>query len=94
MKFGFIGAGKVGFSLGKYLKEKNVDILITVGHISNIINESAIKHGFDKNNSYHYNDKDELLKEINSLIKKNDTVLIKASNGVKLFEIANYYKEK
>ena len=80
--------------VGKYLKEKNIDILITVGHISNIINESAIKHGFDKNNSYHYNDKDELLKKINSLIKKNDTVLIKASNGVKLFEIANYYKEK
>ena len=23
MKFGFIGAGKVGFSLGKYLKENN-----------------------------------------------------------------------
>ena len=24
IKFGFIGAGKVGFSLGKYLKENNV----------------------------------------------------------------------
>ena len=80
--------------VGKYVKEKNIDILITVGHISNIINEAAIQNGFDKNNSYHYNDKDELLKEIDLLIKKNDTVLIKASNGVKLFEIANYYKEK
>lgn len=80
--------------IGKYVKEKNIDILITVGHISNIINETAIEKGFDKNNSYHYKDKDELLKQINSLIKKNDTVLIKASNTVKLFEIANYYKEK
>ena len=27
MKFGFIGAGKVGFSLGKYLKENNIELL-------------------------------------------------------------------
>ena len=26
MKVGFIGAGKVGFSLGKYLKENGVEI--------------------------------------------------------------------
>ena len=28
MKLGFIGAGKVGFSLGKYLKENNILIAI------------------------------------------------------------------
>ena len=32
IKFGFIGAGKVGFSLGKYLKENNIkeDILYNI----------------------------------------------------------------
>ena len=27
IKFGFIGAGKVGFSLGKYLKENNINVI-------------------------------------------------------------------
>ena len=39
MKFGFIGAGKVGFSLGKYLADNNQNV---VGYYS-IINEEAIE---------------------------------------------------
>lgn len=78
--------------VGKYIKDKDINLLITVGNISNLINESAINNGFNKDNSYHFNDKDELLKEIDKLIKKDDTVLIKASNSVKLYEVANYFK--
>ena len=30
MRAGFIGAGKVGFSLGKYLKENGVEITVMI----------------------------------------------------------------
>ena len=39
MKFGFIGAGKVGFSLGKYLAVKGQEL---TGYYSEI-NEDAIE---------------------------------------------------
>ena len=39
IKIGFIGAGKVGFALGKYLSENNINL---VGYYSKNIN-SAIE---------------------------------------------------
>ena len=48
MKFGFIGAGKVGFSLGKYLKENNIDLNGYYSKSNHSAKEAAIFTGTKK----------------------------------------------
>ena len=48
MKFGFIGAGKVGFSLGKYLKENNIDLNGYYSKSKHSAKEAAIFTGTKK----------------------------------------------
>ena len=48
MKFGFIGAGKVGFSLGKYLKENNIDVNGYYSKSKHSAKEAAIFTGTKK----------------------------------------------
>lgn len=49
MKFGFIGAGKVGFSLGKYFADHGLDV---VGYYSEIKEDSLEAADFTKSKSY------------------------------------------
>lgn len=77
--------------IGKHIKD-NADILITVGNDSKYIESSAKSDGFNQDNCYHFNDRFELLKQINNIVEENDTILIKASNGMKLEEVSNYFK--
>lgn len=87
--------------LGKFSKEiheeigkhiKDIDILITVGKDSLYINDTAVSSGFNIDNTYHYIDNETLLKDINKILKDNDTILVKASNGMKLSEVVDYLK--
>ncbi len=90
------------FEVGKFSKEihenigkhvnGNADVLITVGNDSKYIEESAIKEGFERENCYHFIDRFSLLENIDKIVKDNDTILIKASNGMKLEEVSNYFK--
>ena len=48
IKFGFIGAGKVGFSLGKYLKENNIDLNGYYSKSKHSAKEAAIFTGTKK----------------------------------------------
>ena len=64
IKFGFIGAGKVGFSLGKYLKENNIDISGYYSKSQHSSKEAAIF-----TNTRQYNN-------LEDLIKNSDTIFI------------------
>ena len=64
IKFGFIGAGKVGFSLGKYLKENNIDISGYYSKSQHSAREAAI---FTKTKQYN---------NLENLIKDSDTIFI------------------
>ena len=64
-----------------------VDVLVTVGEYARYINDKAISVGFDKNNSYHFNSNIECIDFLKGFLKREDTVLFKGSNGMKLYEI-------
>ena len=64
MKVGFIGAGKVGFSLGKYFKEKNVDV---TGYYSK--SPESAKSAADFTNTKAYD-------AISDLLRESDTLFI------------------
>lgn len=65
----------------------NADVIITTGDFAVFIGKEAIKLGFNKDNVYHFDTKKELISNLDSLIKPNDTVLVKASRGCRFEEI-------
>lgn len=77
IKFGFIGAGKVGFSLGKYLKENNIDISGYYSKSHHSAKEAAIF-----TNTRQYNN-------LENLIKNSDTIFITTPDN----QIADVWNE-
>lgn len=69
MRIGFIGAGKVGFSLGKYFTERNVCVS---GYYSRNSNSSKEAAAFTKTKYY---------KKLDELIKDSDTLFLTIPDG-------------
>lgn len=80
MKIGFIGAGKVGFSLGKYFATNNISVS---GYYSRNIN-TAIEAANFTNTSY--------FKSISDLVTNSDVIFITTPDGV-ISEIWSQIKE-
>ena len=72
-------------NVGEYAAESKVDMLYTYGDESKYMADSAKKSGM--NNVFAFTDKTELAKSLLSEIKKGDTLLFKASRGMKLEEV-------
>ena len=79
-------------NIGKLIIENHIDILVTVGVLSQKINEKAIKLGFNQENSYHFNSNKETSNFINNIKNNNDVILVKASNSMRFIEIVNDIK--
>ena len=73
--------------VGSFAKDK-VDLLIVIGK-----NISNYEKGFGSNNIEKFTSKDEFFGNINSLINKDDVVLVKASRGMKFEEVTEKIKE-
>lgn len=69
--------------LGEYLNGK-IDLLVTIGELSKYINNKFLKE------NYHFNNIEEAKKNILPLLKNNDVILIKASQGMKLFDLVDF----
>lgn len=80
IKFGFIGAGKVGFSLGKYLKEENINV---VGYYSRSEHSSEEATIFTNTKQYI---------NLEDLINDSDAIFITTSDD-KIKEVWNDIKE-
>lgn len=91
------------FELGEYEKElhqkvgmeivkNNIDILICTGENSKQIVQTAEKEGMNKQNIYYLEDKQQILDLLKNITTKDDTILLKASNGMKFYEIAEKLK--
>lgn len=70
MKFGFIGAGKVGFSLGKYLADNNQTV---VGYYSEWKEDAMEASEFTGSKSY---------KDLELLVKDSDVLFLTVPDGV------------
>lgn len=72
-------------TVGEYAAECRIDELYTFGKSSEYIADSAKKCGLK--NAFSFTDKSEITKALLNDLKKGDTVLFKASRGMKLEEI-------
>ena len=80
--------------LGKYceaghreigeLVPKSVDLLFTYGKRSKFISEQAEKSGMGKNQIFHFEDIDDLIKVLKSEVKADNVILIKGSRATRM----------
>ena len=69
---------KVGVEVAK----NKIDILITVGKEAKNILNKAISMGMEKENAYNFETNEQAIELLNKILKPEDIVLVKASNGM------------
>ncbi len=74
--------------VGEAVFKNGIDVLMCQGKNAKYIVESAKKCGMLPQNIYYFENKNELEKALKEQIKPKDVILIKASNGMKFYEIA------
>ncbi len=79
--------------IGEVVAKNNIDILVTVGKESYNINEKAKQLGKKEENVYHFVSNQEACIFLEKIMKMNDVVLVKASNGMHFKEIVNKISE-
>lgn len=80
MKIGFIGAGKVGFTLGKYFTDNKINV---TGYFSK--NSDSARKAAEFTNTNYFN-------SLEDVIKSNDIIFITTPDGV-IKEIWNFIKK-
>ena len=83
---------KLHKEVGTEIYKNKIDKLYLIGNYSKFIGEEAEKEGYKKGNIFYFENKDELFNNLKNNLKSGDVILIKASNGMKLFEIAEKLK--
>lgn len=81
------GAAKYHRTVGEYVKASKADVLLCFGENSVNYIEGAVDKGFDRENTKHFDSREDMAKYLNDNIKKGDAVLFKGSRGMKLEEV-------
>jgi len=71
--------------IGAFAAECGIDLLLTYGQMCVHMAEGAVQGGLKE--VYHYDTKEELVKALNQMVQKGDTVLFKGSHGMKLEQV-------
>ena len=82
-------AEEIHKQIGKSVIDNKIDVLITVGtnayHTYSLAYDSGIE-------SYHFDNNDDMIKEIDKIIDIGDTILVKGSHGMNLIEVVEHLK--
>ena len=78
--------------VGREVVKNKIDVLICSGERSKYIVEEAINNNMSKDNIFYYESKEEIVDKLKEMLKKGDIVLIKASNGMRFFDIIDKLK--
>ena len=73
--------------IGSLIKEKKINILITVGRISDLINEQAIEEGMAKGRNFHFATSEEAISTVRKYLEPNNILLIKGSQSMRMEKI-------
>lgn len=79
--------------VGKCIYENEINILIVVGEDAKCIAEEAIKSGMKEENIKHFGTNKDVVDFLLKNLRKDDAVLLKASNGMHFMEIAESLKK-
>lgn len=73
--------------VGEEVVKNNIDILVAVGNEAEYIVDSAVEQGMNKENVFNYKTNEKAIEKLKEILKPEDAVLIKASNGMHFNEI-------
>lgn len=76
---------------GKHAAKKNIDVIICIGELSKNIADGAVSVKAPE--VYHFASKADFFQKSDMLIKKGDTILVKASHGMAFPEIVEYLQK-
>lgn len=84
--------------IGAYAVEKGINVLICTGALSVNMYEQAVKsrealYSLSKMEIYYFETRDDMLKELPMLLKREDTILVKASHGMAFEKVIEKLKE-
>lgn len=85
---------KLHRDVGTEIYKNKIDKLFLTGTNAKFIGEEAIKNGYDEKNVFYFENKELLQENLKQNLQKGDVILIKASNGMKLFDIADNLKKE
>ena len=74
--------------VGRYAAAKGLDVVITVGSLAKNISDNA--EGVE---SYHFDTVENAIDEIDTVLHKDDIVLVKASHSMHFEKIVEFLKE-
>ena len=74
--------------VGKEVYENKIDIVMLSGEYAKYIENEAKKQGMKQENIYYFEKKESILEKLEEIVKPGDVILFKASNGMKIFELA------
>ena len=85
---------KLHREVGTEILKNKIDKLFLIGNYAKFIGKEAENEGYKKEDILYFEKKEELLKYLKQNLQKGDVVLIKASNGMKLFNIVESLKNE
>lgn len=84
---------KIHEMLAEEVVNNKVDVLITIGKNSRHISKKARHLGMKRKNIKHFKNEELSRNYIKKILKEEDTILIKASNGINLINLVEFLKE-
>lgn len=82
-------SSKLHQEIGDIIYEEGIDILITVGEFTDLINKRAIELGMDEENAFHFKNNLDAINKINEIKTAGDKILVKASMSMHFKEIVD-----
>ena len=79
-------------SIGEHLKKLSIDVVITIGTLSEAIHKAALQN-VPQSTCLHYKDKATFLTQYQEILQKRDAILIKASHYMEFEEIVKILSE-
>ena len=84
----------IHLEIGSLEEIKQLDFLILTGKDAKYIQEGALNNNVKQEKILYFTNQEDLLKELKKLIKKDDVVLVKASNGMHFKNIVSSLEEE
>ncbi len=84
---------KAHYSLGRFIAQSKVDLLVTIGELTKEIGKGASQAGFRKENIFHCESNEEVVKS-KELFLPDDLILVKGSRAAHLEEVVEKLKNQ
>ena len=79
--------------VGKSVAENKIDLLFSTGEKSKDIVKKAKQSGMQESKIFYYEKKEKMVEQLKKQLQPGDVILLKASNGMKFFEIEEELKK-